>query len=472
LAVELDAEAWCRRIFEAPKRKLSRSCSVADVERPERKDIEAVIAARVDRCVARAKSSVAAGRLQLSAAASDACAGALDGAAWKDSLATDQPGLLFEPCRSLAVGIAPGAQTETQSCDSSIDCAAGLACDVESAVEASKTGPWELAAQYPSRDSLVARGNMWGEAIGESFGAGGLGLTGIGGGGRGEGIGLGSIGTIGRGAGTGTGQGFGSGHGRLSSRRATPPQVRMGQVTVQGQLPPEVIKRIVRQNYGRFRLCYENGLRNNPNLAGTVNVRFVIARNGTVSNTSGGGSLPDSGVVACVTRAFYGLTFPQPQGGIVTVSHPIAFAPSASSSPPPVRPKLSAGVVSAVPSATPPPATSASAEPIAVPPEPTEPEPAPHKAPDATCKRAPALGHACVDRCAADAVCFMGTCRPMATARKGEACDAARVCAAGLFCNTGSRCEARRSEGAACTAHLQCRGVCSDGKCTAFCGSD
>ncbi|HRI71959.1 MAG TPA: hypothetical protein PK156_47325, partial [Polyangium sp.] len=50
---------------------------------------------------------------------------------------------------------------------------------------------------------------MWSEAIGDTFGAGGLGLSGIGegGGGRGEGIGLGSIGTIGHGSGTGTGSG-------------------------------------------------------------------------------------------------------------------------------------------------------------------------------------------------------------------------------------------------------------------------
>lgn len=45
--------------------------------------------------------------------------------------------------------------------------------------------------------------SMW---IGDSYGAGGLGLSGIGegGGGRGEGIGLGSIGTVGHGAGTGS----------------------------------------------------------------------------------------------------------------------------------------------------------------------------------------------------------------------------------------------------------------------------
>jgi hypothetical protein len=191
------------------------------------------------------------------------------------------------------------------------------------------TAPWGRDDSLGT-DPLSARGNMWGDSIGESFGAGGLGLSGIGegGGGRGEGIGLGSIGTIGHGAGTGTGQGFGSGHGRLGrSHRARPPRVRMGATSVSGRLPPEVIQRIVRQNFGRFRLCYENGLRNNPNLQGRVSVRFVIGRDGRVSNVGGGGDIPDGGVVSCVTRAFYGLSFPQPEGGIVTVSYPIVFTP-------------------------------------------------------------------------------------------------------------------------------------------------
>ncbi len=191
------------------------------------------------------------------------------------------------------------------------------------------TAPWGRDDSLGT-DPLSARGNMWGDSIGDAFGAGGLGLSGIGegGGGRGEGIGLGTIGTIGHGAGTGTGQGFGSGHGRLGrSHRARPPQVRMGATSVSGRLPPEVIQRIVRQNFGRFRLCYENGLRNNPNLQGRVVVRFVIGRDGRVSNVGGGGDLPDGGVTSCVTRAFYGLSFPQPEGGIVTVSYPIVFTP-------------------------------------------------------------------------------------------------------------------------------------------------
>ena len=187
------------------------------------------------------------------------------------------------------------------------------------------TAPWGRGESLGT-DPLGARGNMWGDSTGESFGAGGLGLSGIGegGAGRGEGIGLGSIGTIGQGAGAGTGQSFGFGRGH----RARPPQVRVGATSVSGRLPPEVVQRIVRQNFGRFRLCYENGLRSNPNLQGRVVVRFVIDRDGRVSNVGGGGDLPDGGVVSCVSRAFYGLSFPQPEGGIVTVSYPIVLTPS------------------------------------------------------------------------------------------------------------------------------------------------
>src|SRR5690242_9503044 len=37
-----------------------------------------------------------------------------------------------------------------------------------------------------------------------------------------------------------------------------------------GQLPPEVIQKIVREHYAVFQKCYEDGLRHNPNLKGRV----------------------------------------------------------------------------------------------------------------------------------------------------------------------------------------------------------
>jgi tetratricopeptide (TPR) repeat protein len=185
-----------------------------------------------------------------------------------------------------------------------------------------------------------ARAALWGDSIGDAFGAGGLGLTGIGEG-KAEGKGLGSIGTLGHGAPATSGTvvapssgnrrsgGPGSGSGRLSgSHRTRAPIVRAGATTVSGTLAPEVVRRIVRQSHGRFRMCYEQGLQQNPNLDGVVQVRFVIGRTGQVMNAQNGGStLPNATVVSCVISAFYGVEFPAPESGIVTVQYPIIFEP-------------------------------------------------------------------------------------------------------------------------------------------------
>jgi hypothetical protein len=105
-------------------------------------------------------------------------------------------------------------------------------------------------------------------------------------------------------------------------------RVTEGTLQVSGRLPPEVVNRILRQNHGRLRACYEAGLRTNPTLQGRITTRFVIGRDGSVAAAANGGSdLPDAGVVMCSVRALYGLSFPQPEGGIVTVSYPVIFRP-------------------------------------------------------------------------------------------------------------------------------------------------
>lgn len=179
-------------------------------------------------------------------------------------------------------------------------------------------------------DAVSANGHLWGNDVGDAYGSG-LALTGIGDGG-GNPIGNGLIGTGGPG-GLGTclsqnncgGNGFSRG---LPNRGHTPAGIKLrpGVTSTSGVLPPEIIQRGVRQNFGRFRMCYENGLRGNPNLAGRVSVRFVIGRDGVATGAQNGGSdLPDSGVVSCVVRAFNGLSFPAPESGIVTVTYPIQF---------------------------------------------------------------------------------------------------------------------------------------------------
>lgn len=102
----------------------------------------------------------------------------------------------------------------------------------------------------------------------------------------------------------------------------------MAQPTVSGRLPAHAIQRIVRQNFGRLRHCYEQGLTKNPTLTGRVSVRFLISRQGSVARAANGGSsLPDQAVVDCVVRGFYGLSFPKPEHGSVSVTYPIMFSP-------------------------------------------------------------------------------------------------------------------------------------------------
>ncbi|MFO0548702.1 MAG: AgmX/PglI C-terminal domain-containing protein [Polyangiaceae bacterium] len=104
-----------------------------------------------------------------------------------------------------------------------------------------------------------------------------------------------------------------------------PPNVR-GDMGATGKLPPEVIQRVIRQNFSRVRLCYEEGLKKDPKLAGRVTINFVIGRDGSACSVSGGG-VPDAALVNCVTKTFYTLKFPKPEGGIVKVTYPIEFQP-------------------------------------------------------------------------------------------------------------------------------------------------
>ena len=176
-----------------------------------------------------------------------------------------------------------------------------------------------------------AAGNMWGDRIGDAYGAAGLSLsgTGQGGGGRGEGIGIGTVGTIGHGLGHGIGGGVGSGHGHLEGGH-TPgtPFIREGATTVNGRLPPETIQRVVRASFGRFRGCYAEALDRNPTLQGRVVVKFVIDRDGSVSTTADAGSDMSAPVTECVVRRFGDLSFPPPTGGIVTVVYPLVLTPA------------------------------------------------------------------------------------------------------------------------------------------------
>lgn len=183
-------------------------------------------------------------------------------------------------------------------------------------------------------------GPSWGDpgGIGDDGGIGALSLSGIGegGGSHSEGIGLGpgGVGTCGANC-------SGAPGGELKGRpTAKPPTIRLcgrlrkdGSIqptcmNSSGRLPPETVQRVVQQNFGRFRLCYENDLRAQPSLNGRVTLRFVIGRDGSVGSVA---ASPEAGVpnttAACMAKAAYGLSFPAPEGGVVNVVYPIMLQP-------------------------------------------------------------------------------------------------------------------------------------------------
>ena len=78
-----------------------------------------------------------------------------------------------------------------------------------------------------------------------------------------------------------------------------------------------------------IQICYEQQLRRNPGLQGKVTVQFTIEQSGSVSKaTATENTTSDPAVAACVTDTVKRFRFnPGPEGGSVTFSYPIVFAP-------------------------------------------------------------------------------------------------------------------------------------------------
>ena len=171
----------------------------------------------------------------------------------------------------------------------------------------------------------AAMGNIFGQTIDDAAGVGGLGLSGAGegGGGKGAGVPLGAS----------TGYGC---CGDVPAREVRMREHHVGYhwvggggswTQVNGRLMPELVQWVVRQSFGRLRTCYEAGLQRDPGLEGRVSVQFVIDREGAVTMAAPGSdtTLPDREVVRCITKAYESMSFPKPEGGIVTVVYPVLF---------------------------------------------------------------------------------------------------------------------------------------------------
>lgn len=209
-----------------------------------------------------------------------------------------------------------------------------------------------------SAEDVVARGNLWGNEIGEAYGAGGLGLSGVGegGGGRGEGIGgLGAVGTgrygtIGHGSGTGSGYGIGGGRGAVRGTGdvavggGSASNVRLLVSVSGGNLERADAQRVVRKNLSQVRLCYETALKTNAELGGKIVLELGVSPAGSVGTTHvvvpedkkpDATTIEDGALNACTTRAISTLTFPESDGATVTVTFILSPPPKPEPEPEP-----------------------------------------------------------------------------------------------------------------------------------------
>lgn len=77
------------------------------------------------------------------------------------------------------------------------------------------------------------------------------------------------------------------------------------------RLPPETVRRVVRQRFGSLRGCYQRGLAKDPHLAGRFVVQFDIRPDGLVERARElEPSVPDRGVRGCLLQSFFDLRFP------------------------------------------------------------------------------------------------------------------------------------------------------------------
>ncbi|MCP4809895.1 MAG: AgmX/PglI C-terminal domain-containing protein [Proteobacteria bacterium] len=163
-------------------------------------------------------------------------------------------------------------------------------------------------------------------AKGVQIGSGGLGSRGSGLGGGGTAEGLGGLGTKGRGSGA---SGYGSGGGNFGAKGEGGIGRIGGDPIILGALDKSLIDAVIKRNMNQIRYCYQRELTKNPNLGGKIVVKFVIAKDGTVSSASKKASTMGSPAVEqCINGRFMRFQFPEPKGGgIVIVSYPFIFAP-------------------------------------------------------------------------------------------------------------------------------------------------
>lgn len=194
--------------------------------------------------------------------------------------------------------------------------------------EEAACGPAEVQVRVPHRLPVDHAGSSGiGGLLGArstQIGSGGLGARGYGLGGGGTAEALAGFGTRGRGSGT---SGYGSGGGNFGAKGEGAIGWIGGDAIILGSLDKSLVDSVIRRHLNQIRYCYQRELQKSPGLAGRLTARFVIAADGTVSESVVKSStLANPAVEACVTGRIARMQFPaSPGGGVQIVTYPFVF---------------------------------------------------------------------------------------------------------------------------------------------------
>jgi Ca-activated chloride channel family protein len=148
------------------------------------------------------------------------------------------------------------------------------------------------------------------------------------GGGSGQ-MGLGGLGTKGYGSGGGgSGYGYGSGGGYFGAKGSGSVGAVSGSPIILGAIDRSSIERVIKRHLNQIRYCYTRELQKDPDLAGKISVKFVIAADGTVASAEVDTStLANPVLERCIVSRFQRMKFPAPAGGgVVIVRYPFVFS--------------------------------------------------------------------------------------------------------------------------------------------------
>ena len=168
----------------------------------------------------------------------------------------------------------------------------------------SPTAPWGRDWSLGT-DPISARGNMWGDEIGEANGPDELSHDDV-------------VGGLSKAL---------VPDGPARSRAERPPRVLHTGMSLRGVLAPSSVLPVVAARFGHFGQCYSAALARNPELRGRVDVRFRIEESGAVRSVrTSSAAVVDSGLLSCLAAAFEGLSFP-PAEGSTDVTYPLLLRP-------------------------------------------------------------------------------------------------------------------------------------------------